>query len=118
MTIETSIFTAIGSLCGGRLFPDFAPLGTAKPYVTYTQIGGEPVNYTDNFVPNLQNGRFQFNVFGITRPQCSALMLQIEAALIMSSAMQARPIGALASDYDHDMRIYESRQDFSIWAAR
>jgi hypothetical protein len=118
MTVEASIFSAIGGLCDNRVFPDKAPLGTAKPYVTYVQVGGEPVNYTDNFVPSLQNGRFQFNVFSDSRAQSKALMLQIETTLIMSTDMQARPIGALASDYDHDMQIYESRQDFSIWAAR
>lgn len=118
MSIESDLFNSIKGLCGNRVFPDLAPLNTVKPYVTYTQIGGETVNYTDNIVPDLQNGRFQFNVWGTSRSQCSALMLQIEAALIMSTTLQARPIGAQSGSYDFDMAIYGSQMDFSIWATR
>ena len=118
MTIEANIYAAIKGLCGNRVFPDKADFGTTMPYVTYTQIGGEVVNYTDNTVSTLQNGRFQFNVWGTSRSQCSTLMLQIEAALITATTMQARPIGAQSASYDYDMAIYGAMQDFSIWAAR
>jgi len=118
MSIESDIFSAIKSLVGNRAFPDIAPSATAKPYVTYTQIGGEVINYVDDLVADKKNGRFQFNVWGDSRSQCSALMLQIEAAMITATAFQARPIGAPNSSYDFDMAIYGSQQDFSIWSAR
>ena len=118
MTIEASIFTAIKSLCSNRVFPDVAPFGTTLPYITYTQIGGEPVSYLENAVPSIQNGRFQFNVWGTSRAACSALMAQIETALVASTTFQARPIGSPTSIYDSDMALYGAMQDFSIWSNR
>lgn len=118
MSIEGEIFNSIKGLVGNRAFPDMAPLTTAKPYVTYSQIGGEAFSHMANTVPDKQNGRFQFNVWGDSRAQCSALMLQIEAALVTSSLFQARPVGAPLSSYDYDMALYGSQLDMSIWSTR
>jgi hypothetical protein len=118
MTVEADVFTTIKGLCGNRAYPDLAPLNTAKPYVTYTQIGGEPVSYVENVVPDIQNGRFQFNVWGTSRSQCSALMLQIENALVTSALFQARPVSAQSGSYDFDMSIYGAQMDFTIWSTR
>lgn len=118
MTVEADIFTSIKGLCANRVFPDFAPPGTATPYVIYTQVGGEAFSHLANTVPGKQNGRFQFNVFGTTRSACSALMAQIESALVTSTLFQARPVGAPYSTYDHDMSLYGVMCDFSIWSNR
>ena len=117
MTVEANIFTAIKGLCGNRAFPDIAPIDTAKPYVTYTQIGGEGMA-TVGGVSSLQHGRFQFNVWGDSRSSCGVLMKQIEAALVAASSFKARPIGAPSSSYDFDMKLYGSMQDFSIYSPR
>lgn len=118
MTIEASIFTAIKSLCSNRVFPDAAPYGTTLPYITYTQVGGEPVSYLERTVPSIQNGRFQFNVWGTSRSACSDLMAQIETALVTATAFQATPLGAPTSIYDSDMALYGSMCDYSIWSTR
>ena len=118
MTIEASIYTAIKGLCANRVYPDVAPITATKPYVTYTQVGGEAVSYLEIAVPSLQNGRFQFNVWGDSRAVCSALMAQIEVALVTATTFQARPIGAPVSTYEHEMEIYGSQIDMSIWSAR
>lgn len=118
MTIEASIFTAIKSLCSNRVYPDVAPYGTTLPYITYTQVGGEPMSYLERTVPSIQNGRFQFNVWGTSRAACSALMAQIETALVTATAFQATPLGAPTSIYDSDMALYGAMQDFSVWSTR
>lgn len=118
MTVEASIFTAIKGLCGNRVFPDLAPLNTTKPYVTYTQIGGEAVSYVENVVPDIQNGRFQFNVWGTTRAACSSLMAQIETAMVTATAFQARPVSAPTSIYDSDMALYGAMCDYSVVSTR
>ena len=118
MTIEADIFTALKGLVGNRCFPDFAPLSTARPYITYVQIGGEALNYIDDTLPNGKQGRFQLNVWGDTRASVSALMLQVEAAMIQATAFQARPLSAPSSAYDHDSLVYGSMQDFNIFSAR
>lgn len=118
MTIEADLFTTLNGLVGGRMFPDDAPNGTTLPYITYTQMGGDVVRYTEAAVPNVKNGLFQFNVWGATRAACSALILQIEAALVTSALFQTDPQGAYESLRDHDMDLRGARQTFSIWSAR
>ena len=118
MTVESDIFQALKGLAADRVFPDFAPIATAQPYVTYTQVGGESVAYLENALPSKKNGRFQVNVWGSTRASCVALMKQVEAALVAATAFQARPTSEPTSSYDHDSMIYSSLQDFSIWSNR
>lgn len=117
MTIEASLYNALKVICP-RTFPDIAPTDTLRPYVTYTQFGGQVINPLANDVPNKQNGYFQINVWSNTRSEASSMMLQIETALRGAAAFVARPMSAPASDYDHDMLVYGSRQDWSIWSDR
>ena len=118
MTVEADIFNTLKGLVANRVFPDVAPITTTKPYVTYTQIGGEAISYVDDTIADHKHGRFQINVWADTRSSASALMLQIEAAMILATAFQARPIGAPSSDYDNDMLTYGSVQDFSVTSTR
>ena len=118
MTVEADIFTALKGLVGNRCYPDIAPITTAKPYITYTQIGGEAISYHDDIVPNLKNGRFQVNVWADTRASASSIILQIESAMVLAQSFQARPIGAASNNYDHDMQTYGSMQDFNVTSTR
>lgn len=118
MTVEADIYTALKSLVGNRCFPDLAPLSTVRPYITYVQIGGEAISYLDNAVPDGKIGRFQINVWGDTRASVSALILQVEAAMIQATAFSARPLSAPSSDYDHDSLVYGAMQDFSVFSTR
>jgi hypothetical protein len=118
MTIEADIYTATKSLVSNRVFPDVAPAGVGKPYVVFQQIGGEAVNVLTQTISSKKNGRFQFAAWGTTRAAVSALMLDIESALVLSALFDARPIGAATSTFDSDAGLYGSRQDFSIWSNR
>jgi len=118
VSIEADIYNALKGPVAGRCFPDVAPISTARPYITFVQVGGEAVNLLENSLASKQNGRFQVNVFSDTRATASALMLQIEAVLVTSPAFAARPVSAPSSDYDHDMTTYVSMQDFSVWSNR
>jgi Protein of unknown function (DUF3168) len=118
MTVEADIFTALKGLVGNRCYPDVAPISTVKPYITYTQIGGEAISYTDDLLPDHKHGRFQVNVWAGTRASASSIILQVESAMVLAQAFQARPIGAPSSDYDHDMQTYGSMQDFNVTSTR
>ena len=118
MTVEAAIFTALRTLVSDRVFPDVAPTSTAKPYITYSQIGGEAWGYMERVVPDKQHGRFQVNVWADTRAGASATMLLVENALITATAFQASAVSAPSSDYDHDMATCGAMQDFSIWSTR
>lgn len=117
MEIEKAIREVLLTICP-RVFYDFAPVDTPRPYVTFQQIGGEAVTFVDRTVASKVNGDVQVNVWADKRTEASALMLQIEAALIGATAFNASPRGAASSDADPDIPVYGSRQDFSIWSDR
>lgn len=117
MTLEEKLVVLLKAICP-RTFPDFAPTDTARPYVTWQQIGGDVVEFVDNAVPSQENALIQVNVWSDRRAEAKDLIKQIEVSLIGAAVFQARPSGAAASDADPDMARYCSRQDFTIWADR
>lgn len=118
MSLEADIYTATKSLVGNRVFPDVAPAGVAKPFIVYQQVGGEAVNLLSQTESSKKHGRIQFACWGTTRAAVSALMLQVESALVLSSLFAARPIGSSISTFDSEAGLYGSRQDFGIWSER
>jgi len=117
MSLESLLTTALQVQCP-RVFPDVAPYGTQTPFVTYQQIGGDSPTFMDRAVPSKRNSMVQINVFSSTRSEAMTLMLAIEAALIVSTAFQAAPEGAMHADIDEDTDLRTSIQDFSIWSDR
>jgi hypothetical protein len=117
MSMEADLTVLLKGICP-RVFPDFAPASTGRPYVTYQQIYGEAIPYLGREVPTKQNAVMQVNVWSDTRKEAKAMILQIEEALIRYPAFQASPVAAPVSDFDADVPVYGSRQDFSIWADR
>ena len=118
MTLEASLNALLAPLVGGRAFPDVAPIETPRPYIVWQQIGGAVQTFIDPTVPSKENAVMQIEAWADTRASAKALILQIEAALIQSTALQARPVSASAADHDEDLKRYGARQDFSIWADR
>jgi hypothetical protein len=117
VTVEADIKTVLADVCP-RVFPDFAPTNTTKPYVTYIQIGGDAINALNNSTPNKQIGEFQVDIWGNSRASVAALMLDIEAAMRAATQFTAVPIGAPRSDFDADMKVYGTKQDFRVISTR
>jgi len=115
MTVEADIFTLLGSRVDNRVYPDVAPPGVDKPYITYQQVGGDVVSFLESAMPSKRNGRFQFNVWATTRLAASALMRQVEADLVTSTTLRAEAMGGAVSTYEEETKLYGSRQFFSIW---
>lgn len=118
MTVETQIYTVLKSLVGDRCFPDFAPLGTVRPFITFEQVGGDALSYLDGTLPDKKHGRFEIGVYADTRSQCAAIALQVESAMAASAAFQSTAIHAPISDYASDVLIYSSTQNFSVFSPR
>ena len=118
MSVESDIFDTLKALVSNRVYPDSAPSGAAKPYITYTQVGGDAINYTEGTVPNRKNGVFQVNVWAQTRSEASALMLAVEAALMQATVFAVEVQRAPINEYEPDIPIYGAHQDFSIWSVR
>jgi hypothetical protein len=96
-----------------RCYPDVAPAGALRPYITYQAVGGQSPNYLSNTV-DLQNARMQVNVWADTRGVATNLMQSAIAALT-GAPIRATNIGAPVSTYEPDTKLYGSREDFSIW---
>lgn len=115
MSVESIIFSSLRSLVSDRVFPDVAPEGAIRPYITYQQVGGEAINFVESTVPNKANGRFQLNVWADSRMQASATARQVEAALRGVTALQTEVLGSPFSDYEPDTKLYGTVQDFEFW---
>lgn len=117
MTVESDLYTALKTLVSNRVYPDIAPAGAAKPYITYQQVGGDVINMLGPYTPGKRNGRFQVNVWATTRAAANALMKQVEDALMTSTTLNARPQMAAISTHEEETQLYGQLQIFSIWFA-
>lgn len=115
MSIESNIFDALKTLVTNRVYPDIAPLNVTKPYITYQQIGGLGVNFLDPTTPSKKNGRFQVNVWGVSRASVATLARQVEDTLRTTVGIQTTVSGAPVAVYEQDTQLFGSRQDFSFW---
>ena len=118
MTVEADIFNTLKGLVGNRCYPDFAPLGTVRPFITYEQAGGDAMHYFDGALPDKKHGRFEVGVYADSRAACAALSLQVEAAMAGAAAFQCTAINAPISDYASEFKIYSSTQNFSVFSTR
>lgn len=114
MSFESDLFTLLKLDCP-RVFPDFAPVSTVRPYVTYQAIGGQVLNPFGNEVPGTRNVELQISVWADTRLSALALSRAIEDRMRGATTFIGRPQAAAASDYDADIPVYGCRQDFSCW---
>lgn len=118
MTIEADIRNAIKSLVADRCFPDFAPLGTVRPFITFEQAGGDALYFLDGALPDKKHGRFEIGVYADSRATCASIALQVEAAMAAATAFQSMAIHAPVSDYASETMIYSSTQNFSVFSTR
>lgn len=117
MTLEEKLVAVLLTVCP-RVYQDFAPTDTQRPYLTFQQIGGEAVDFVDRTIASKENALIQVNVYSDSRKEAKAMIQQIEIALIQATDFQASPQAAPSNDFDVDMERYSSMQDFSIWADR
>jgi len=116
MALEVDLNTLLKTLCA-RVYPDVGPEPLpARPYITWQQVGGEAITFLDRTLPGKRNARMQINVWADTRLAANALALQVEDALRLSTAFQASPVGSLVGSYELDLKLYGTRQDFTIFS--
>lgn len=119
MTFEADLFTLLKTAApalGTRVFPDFAPVTTQRPYVTYQGIGGQVLNMVANVAPGVRNAMVQITVWSDTRKEALDISRAIESAICTTNVFKsARPVAAAVADYDAEIPVYGARQDFTIW---
>ena len=117
MSLESDITTLLKTLCV-RTYPDFAPINTTRPYITYQLIGGPPTRWLDGTAADKRRVLVQINTWADTRNASLVLARQIEDALCASTAFTARPEEEPMCDSEPDFIRYGTTQDFSIIALR
>lgn len=117
MSIEAELTTVLKTLCA-RTFPDFAPISTAKPFVTYQGIGGRSLRWLDNTAADKRHSIVQINVWAASRIDAMTLARAIEDALCASTVFNARPEAEPISTAEEDLKLYGTIQDFSILSTR
>lgn len=110
-----AILQAALETLSARVFPDIAPEGTQRPYITWQAIGGKPVNFIDPTVPSKKNARVQVNVWADTRLEAATIAEQIEDTLRGIAALHTTVLGAPTSIYEPETKLKGSMQDFSFW---
>lgn len=116
MSVEGTIFHALRGLVSDRVFQDVVPPDIkALPRIVYQQVGGRGLNFIENAVVGLKNGRFQFTVWGATRLQAITLARQVEDTLKVTLALHTTILGAPFAVYETETKLYGTHQDFSFW---
>lgn len=114
MSLESQLYDALKGLVANRVFPDVAP-DAALPYITYQQVGGEAINFTDGTMPDRSNARVQINVWAATRLEASQIGAAVESAVRAAAALQPTVLSARVALYDADTKSRGTMQDFSLW---
>ena len=114
MTVESDIYTALSSLTAVRLYPDVGPEDVVLPYMTYQQVGGDPVNFLSGN-PSKRNGRFQVNAWARTRAGAMTLIRAAEDLMRSTTTLNATTLGGAQCLFEPDTKLYGAIQDFSVW---
>ena len=115
MTPEEHVHSALSHLAGGRIFPDVAEVGTAKPYITYQRVGGEVMDFLSGDRPSKRNVRMQINVWAERRLEASELAMHVEDALCSVAALQVSVITEPVATYDAEVDLRGTLQDFMLF---
>ena len=117
MSMESDLQTLLLTKCA-RTYPDVAPSGAAKPWVTWQALGGESLGYLDNTAADKRYTLMQINAWATTRLAALNLIRDIETAMRASSAFTAMPQGEAVSLYESDTLLYGCVQRYEIFALR
>lgn len=118
MSVESDLYDTLKGLVSNRCYPDFAPLGTVRPFITYEQTGGDAWQYVEGSLPDKKHGRFEIGVYADSRASCASIGLAVEAAMSAATAFAGSAIHAPISDYASEVKIYSSTQNFSVTSTR
>lgn len=114
MSMITILTQALMEVCP-RVYPDIGPEGVEKPYITWQQVGGEPINFVGPGTPSKKNARVQVNVWAATRLDADQMAIQVEDTLRAATALQTTVLGSPMADYEPETKLRGSMQDFSLW---
>lgn len=119
MSLESDLVAVLQAQCP-RVFPGTAPLNTARPFVTWEHIGGDPLRYMDGTAAVQRWAQLQVNTWCNTKAEAVALALAIESALCTAGAFTADPVGAFTGRHEDQVEppLYGTQQEFAVLGTR
>lgn len=115
MSMELMVSTALQGLVEGRVYPDFVESGAQAPYIVFQAVGGNPINFLGNDVPDKERSRVQVSVWAATRLEASDLGKQAENALRVVEALQTTVLTGRIATFDEDAELRGTMQDFEFF---
>jgi hypothetical protein len=115
MAFEADLVTVLKTSGTTRVYLGFAPVNTTRPYITVQQVGGESINQLSNAAPGLRSAEVQVNVWAGNYVDAITVARAAEAAMRASATFTAKPIGEPVSDFDADVPVHGTRQEFRCW---
>jgi len=90
-----------------------APQGVDAPYAVWQLIAGTPENYL-NERPDMDDLRYQFDVYAITAAQARS----VANAVAYAMELAGHQVSHNPDDRDAETRLYRVGFDFEFWASR
>ncbi len=116
MSMESQVHAALTGLIPGRVYPDFAPENTERPFITYQAVGGDPINFLDSAtIPNKEKSRVQISVWADSRLDATALGKSVEDAMRAAATMQTEVATGRVATFDETTGYRGTRQDFYVF---
>lgn len=115
--MEPQLVTLLKMDCA-RVFPDFAPVDTARPYVTYQHLGGRPLRWLKGDASDKRHSIVQINVWSSTKSEALTLARAIEERLAAATVFEAHPQNEPIGQAEPDFEMYGTMQEFSIISFR
>lgn len=116
MPFEADLFAVLrnaDTALDTRVYPNFAPVSTERPYVTWQQVGGPVISPLGGEAPGLRLPDIQVNVWADNKKEAIRIAHAIESAMRDATAFRATPIGEPVDDFDAEIPVHGTRQDFS-----
>ena len=113
MTVQETLYTALQSSVGGRLYPLVAPSPVTLPYAVYQVISQVPSNVLSD-TPGLFNSRMQVDVFARTYAECQTLKATLRGAMATGFGNAAKEINT-TDLFEEDAKLHRVSMDWSVW---
>ena len=74
--VEEKLQALLATKCSA--YPTEATYGTEMPFLTWQQVGGEPIVYVNGKMPNYTRILVQINLWAVSDKEASRLIREIE----------------------------------------
>jgi len=113
MSLQSDIVTALAAVAGGRVYPQVAEQGAAKPFVVYRILSKDPAQKLGGGA-GVTNTSVVFDCWAETYAAAIALAEQVRAALDASSLISYEE-SASGEDYELETDEFVEPVNYGFW---